>query len=1014
MSIMGSPRNRFGKRSRDTNDEPQDQGAPQRVKITKESYVSTPRRRSVRLAVQTACKENTNEDSQSPPGTYPGTEEYAPEEVHSPLEERKKAMPNSKAARGHTSGIVVTPVKEMPALSSGEERSTPEVAPAIHKIQEDAHATTPPRGPRAARTAEVQAQAPVAVAIQPLQQRRQSFLNHPYAFPRNASEHRVRKRARNVAAKEQLPTPSPTPSPPSTSSLKVLLADPNTPIAKAHKALEEAYSNRMKASRDVSRQRKSLKNNIFSRLQSSAQGDIIRELQPVVEDVVDIATTVSDKPIIEDLVTCSSESQIVTSSPPAALSGETKSHRTSPATSNESSSDESATSYPSTRGSRTRDSDNSSTKTPSSLASVMTEMSTHFAAQNEALAKKLGQVSEAIALTSTKSLEAQQLITQLATRPPTASTQSQSFVDPVALEQAIERKVNERYEAKLKLNAWAPQKEKQANGYASTKPREDYFDPRSALRKNRVVLPVERSRSILEAHEVQYRYQLQDCPVQKLLGLPRILKPEASFYASLRTVSKAIIELSTYQQAAKPIQNEWAKFQASIPARRGSDPMDFEETGAPMDIEEAGPPAVNQTWNPSQAVVFSQPQPLPCRNWAQGRVCKYGDRCKFSHAPNVTLSVQKSPLEQFDEELANIFDVIAQPLEWSWVEVNSGDNYQSLLKLFYDSAEAISAALKPCSSGSLRQSAFADQNIPNLVPALKNWWKEISGNAPIPDDLFRAIGALKAVVVQASKMMGGKWDTNRKHNNKGGFDNQNYFQNGRRGEHQGGMNWSGPTNHHGSTHGGGPGGQIGGNNNQSLLGAPSTQIDAPTIDLAKQSTLLADLDEILKQPPKNGGARSSQGWQQPPLPQIKMPLVDLARQTTSDANLDQTLQPVPTSDHGRVSGDSQQPRFSKSKQAYYIAAFDQFLRDNPRKAPRQNSGDRATPRIHITSGQAPYKSYGQMNGGSENTYESKSKPASQTQSYAEEQHPKDIWQSRAAASGVAKLPTKEELEEEML
>lgn len=741
----------------------------------------------------------------------------------------------------------------------------------------------------------LQARTPTETVTRTLHQRRQTLQNHSNVSPHGTNEYRIRK------------SRSPTPS----ASLKALLADSSTPIAKAHKTLKRAYAQRTK----YLHQMVLPQNNIFSRLHALAPEDVAEELEPVSEEAAHVTNTAENKTTIDSII-------------PIERSSEVQDHIVSPATPNESSRDELAVSYPYIRSRQSHDSADSSTTRPSPPSNIMTEMSTHFAAQNEALAKRLEQVSEALAQTSSKSLEAQQLITRLATRPPSYPVQPQIQRDLVSLEHAIDRKIEEHYNSKERDHKgfWAPQKENLANSHRSTRPHEDYFNPRCMLRKNRTVLPKDKSRPILEAHEVQYRYQLEECSFQKLLGFPRVAKHEASFYASLKNSVAgeckenypaqptlpfhpqsgqiltwreccgldAIIESGVLQPVVQSVQNEWSQFQCSISAPRGSGPMDFEETGLPMDIEKTGPPTIIQTWHPNQPIIFSQPQtqaqpplcrswtqrrckygdrckfshateailsaqnpplqnvdkslkqpiqsqPRPCRNWAQGRGCKYGDRCKFSHAPEVTLEAQVALLVKIDRELLYLYNGIEKSLEWSWREINIEDNYQSLLRFLYDRTQAISTAVQPCSQDILQQSSFNNMSLLTLVPSLRNWWKEISGNTRMPDDLFRAIGALKAVLIQVTKMMGSADNTNHNKRDDGGHNKINYFQqqgglkglhqsgwpNGQQidqqsgdsgGEQQGGSNWNGPTSRHGWIHSSIRGSELGVNNNVSQFG----------------------------------------------------------------------------------------------------------------------------------------------------------------------------------------------------
>lgn len=709
MSILEAIKNRFGKRPRDANEEPQDQNATLRIKATKATYVPSPRRRSVRLSMQAARMHTANKGTQSPPGAFPGADEYAPNYTPAISENRKQA--NCKAKFAPVPIAAVTPANETPAPTLTEEetpvtalaemmtppptptketpaptltgnKSTPKYTSNIYATQDASQGVSSPTNRRATKLSArgVQAQAPIqTTARQPPPQRRRSYLNDPRITPTNTRKGRVRKSTRNNAAREQLPSPSPSP----TASLKEILADPSSLISKAHKALEEAYAKRADISKEVLRLQKSQKNNVFSR--GSYRG-LEDKLKSPTEGVA--RTPTSDDTAIKNVAKGGRINSSDDRTSLARPSGREQTESASPTPSNERSGDSPTTAYPSTRTSPSNNNDDSQTINASNIAAVMTKMSTqlavqneavatklftHFAAQNEVFAKKMEQVSEILAQTNAKSLEAQQMITKLATQPPSTVVQPQVSIDTEVLKQAINRNVAERHETEFKelIGFWTSQKQQLANGHCSTPPQKDYFDPRSTLRKNRVVLPTDTSRAILEAHEVQYRYQLEECPFQKLLGRSRIQHPEASLYASLKNSVVGerkenypshptlpyhsqsgelltwrqccgvgrIVEPSTFDHPEIPMQDGWADFQASVPARRRSGTMEYEETGAP---------AVIQTWKPNQGIVFSQSLPLPPKTEMPG--LHFASPALSSSLPPISLT-QQAALEAGVDEI---------------------------------------------------------------------------------------------------------------------------------------------------------------------------------------------------------------------------------------------------------------------------------------------------------------------------------------------------------------------------
>ncbi|KAF1850104.1 uncharacterized protein K460DRAFT_411871 [Cucurbitaria berberidis CBS 394.84] len=594
MSILAFIKNSFGKRSRDPDKEPQDEPAPIHVTVTADSYVLAPRRRSVRLMKQAVLRNTTNQEPQSPPGRFPGTDNYAPKGVTTTSDERKKVKPASKAVRGLTSGIVITSTENTSAPTPPETNSSSKLSP-IALTTRDAAQDIRLSGRRRVAipsTRDVKTKAKIETAThQPFLDRRQSYPNHPNTPTMNTGERRARKNAQRGAVRQQFSTPTLS----CTMPLKDLLADPNSPIAKAHKALKQAHVKRISIDEEVARLRRSPRNNVFSRCQPNEQEKLAMKPKARIGLAADTSTLVESGPNIEVIALGGRDSTESKDNPSLSQPSSDVEHQSASSVSPNEGSDGNSTTtpYSSTRSSPSRINQD--------VASAMTEMSTHFATQNQALSKNLAQVSEALALTNAKNLEAQRLITQLATRPPSSPAQSQPLIDPAALEQAIERKVDEHYESKLS-GLWASQKQRLVR---STPLQRDYFDPRSALRKNRAVLPVEKTRSILEAHEVQYRYEIEECPLQKLLGLPRVAKQESSFYASMKNSKEdypTIAAPSVFDRPVTPMGNGWADFQTSVSARRPSQDMELEGTGAP---------ALLHTWKPNQGIVFSQPVHLP-------------------------------------------------------------------------------------------------------------------------------------------------------------------------------------------------------------------------------------------------------------------------------------------------------------------------------------------------------------------------------------------------------------------
>ena len=647
MSIIEILKNRFGKRPRDTDEDPSDQDPALRIKLTKELYVPAPRRRSVCLAMQPGPRHIANVDIQSPPGAFPGTGEYSPTGVRvlskdnkaiiKPKDKNKtiiaskeqnKATTESKAVEFPTTVTAVTPPEDTAAATLTNETAAPNPTgkkstykrkPATRDTQDATQNMNVSKKRYATKISapEIRTQAPIETTTQQgLHKRRRSQLSQPYTTPATTSEDRAYKKARHDATAEQLPTPSPSPP----RSIKEFLADPSSRIAKAHKAAEDAHATSKKISIEVEHLRESAKNNIFSRAQII---ELERELEPVTEKavgtpIVNAPTKNGNKndrrgsaspdgrdksPSLIEKATDKSTSHESedgnkngsdNSASPDQHNTHVRSQSVSPVSPNESSDDDSISTSRFTKSSTSQANVDPQMSVATSIATaVASAFSTHLAAQNETLAaqneiiaKKMEEVSNALAQTNAKNLEAQQLITRLATQPP--SHPPSYFIQPQQMlsiqvgingnaeapKQATDRVLDQHHEANLETKPiWAPQSQQLANGHCSTPPIKDYLDPKSSLRKNRAILPPETSRLILEAHEVQYRYQLEECPVQKRLGFPRLLKQEPSFYASLKN---RIVEPLTPDRSL------------------------------PMEYEATGPPAVIRTWKPDQGIVFGQ------------------------------------------------------------------------------------------------------------------------------------------------------------------------------------------------------------------------------------------------------------------------------------------------------------------------------------------------------------------------------------------------------------------------
>ncbi|KAF2849527.1 hypothetical protein T440DRAFT_555825 [Plenodomus tracheiphilus IPT5] len=828
---MSSSKNQLNKRrKRSSSNEHDAYASAVRIKINDARHMPrAPRRRSVRLSERDLHSNDDNKenlDNRSPPGAYPGSEGYSPiarqksskTSSSASVTERETKVPKRKAIGVTKPEEPMLPVDEQCSPVPDATRGLPDKKNASTREyasdETDEEDDEDDKGEPAKRQ-------PIRRSI-PLSQRRKSFQVNPYggALPKES-----------VTASTGIPTPSPSPSP--KFSFEDEPSSPDSPFAQEAMKDTGATAKHAASMNDIpDLAQVTRKNYPNTRRQSRILNERRAKLPSINEDSEGHGSTdpTSDyRPLTRGRLTSSVIAQ----------------HGCAGSRSSSSDDFEKPFSPETSPGSSRKHGSDSSSKSGSSLSEACLELARTFrtVAENQ----------------QTQIQQNQQIITQHYTKPPAAPAPVQvSLVDNTERRQIFVEGSGKlvRFSEEHAIFNLEPQPQGLHHEHIASVPKKNYFAPNGGLRKNRRSIPVDAALDLLRAHEIEYRYRVDECPFQRRLGLYRPgsgmqwssfwevhwssdhaefsfqVVQWPSFYASMKNsvfgthrvdypqeytmpFSPATGELLAWQQCCgetpipplalsnKP-QNSWHDFNhdlhASDTARRASGPMEG--------VESTGPLAVDNTWNTSQGIHFGNDsvsgaappihrQTMPCKNRLLGLDCLQGEYCPFSHAPDIILQAQEAPRRKLDQEYQILWYSISVALGWSWAELNEGDRLQKVIMFLRERANTIQIHLDECTQDNVAKSRLNDANTQDLDVTVKQWWANF-GKSPVPADLADALGMFKKTMVQASKMITGKWN----------FNQTNSFQ---QGNNKNKNNFAGKDNRHGN-----PRGQNNRNNNNNV------------------------------------------------------------------------------------------------------------------------------------------------------------------------------------------------------